>query len=993
MPRHEEPFEERPDKEREEDDGWYFELPSGAWERQRQVHQRLREQLLQGEAGKGERVERDPFTGLPVERPKGLFGRFRRKKPRLPEELERELKTRQRERGKRASDDDWSTEGRALAIERLPDDAPLLVRRSAPPPPPDEEAGGGTSKWEQVFGGLEETESPLEAMRRWARGESLREPPEVEAPPGDEEAEAEEDTPDAVIDFVSHELARRARARWQETRASSSPEPVKRANTAEESGSVTSGGETTGPQSPAGEPPAASERRGLRWEDAFGAPREEPMEGLEAMRRWARGEPLAHGAGFDTVERYEEPEFPSDEREAPTPLDEGVAEPTAQEGSHDAPPHEPHLFEWSADEPTDEEFALEQPLAASGPQPQESEPAAAPRPEMDLVEALLEEEGWRWSPLPAEEPSPAPTPAPPPDEAPTGTPARIADQVEEESEAWQAWGFGSLEATTVDEMAASAPAPVAPNPGEREADTLDDRAGSGLGEDVAPAATDDGWTWEPVALDETEGAEPPDQTWQPPTTAAVEAELHGEVASHDDGPLAEMETSSTNAFQDVGVASGHPLEAEPLSERGPHEDWPLGEAEEPSPKEELLAAWDRIAAQSGVDPNAPPAPPLRPAVARRSEPWRLDDVEPPPSRHSADEGGLREDEEQGDEGREQAEPPPEPLWVPAHDRSSSSRDEDVVLRAFEAHAAAAEEEPEPIPEPVPETRRRLSLRELLGEDADDLLAAADDEDEPASFAQLRGWTPQGKAEGGEAWAPAPAVDAPVTALGSEPEPDEAFPERQPRRMNWVREVVEIGLVAVLLFLTIRATFQNFQVDGSSMYPTLVDGEFLLVNKLAYQTIDLERLSIFLPFVDPGDDGKVYVFGPPQRGDIVVFRDPTNPSVDLIKRIIALPGEKVEIIDGKVYINDRLLEEPYVHGHWFGNRPAAIVPEGHYFVLGDNRDNSKDSRSPQIGYVPEDLIIGKATVTLWPRDRFGLAPNDGGRLLDDAPPAPNTRRVD
>lgn len=212
-------------------------------------------------------------------------------------------------------------------------------------------------------------------------------------------------------------------------------------------------------------------------------------------------------------------------------------------------------------------------------------------------------------------------------------------------------------------------------------------------------------------------------------------------------------------------------------------------------------------------------------------------------------------------------------------------------------------------------------------------------------------------------------------------------------MNWVREVVEIGLVAVLLFLTIRATFQNFQVDGSSMYPTLVDGEFLLVNKLAYQTIDLERLSIFLPFVDPGDDGKVYVFGPPQRGDIVVFRDPTNPSVDLIKRIIALPGEKVEIIDGKVYINDRLLEEPYVHGHWFGNRPAAIVPEGHYFVLGDNRDNSKDSRSPQIGYVPEDLIIGKATVTLWPRDRFGLAPNDGGRLLDDAPPAPNTRRVD
>ena len=120
------------------------------------------------------------------------------------------------------------------------------------------------------------------------------------------------------------------------------------------------------------------------------------------------------------------------------------------------------------------------------------------------------------------------------------------------------------------------------------------------------------------------------------------------------------------------------------------------------------------------------------------------------------------------------------------------------------------------------------------------------------------------------------------------------------------------------------------------------------------------------------------------GDIVVLIDPRDTNVDLIKRVIGLPGETVEIVDGKVYINDMLLEEPYITQAWHDTKPKVTIPPGEYFVMGDNRENSLDSRSSQVGLVPQDLIIGKAMVSYWPSSKFGFAPNEEGKLSEEKP---------
>jgi signal peptidase I len=245
----------------------------------------------------------------------------------------------------------------------------------------------------------------------------------------------------------------------------------------------------------------------------------------------------------------------------------------------------------------------------------------------------------------------------------------------------------------------------------------------------------------------------------------------------------------------------------------------------------------------------------------------------------------------------------------------------------------------------------------------------------------------GEADGGER-----PYALPVLKL-DEPQPDETSDGGQQRqRRRFVRGLVETALLAILVFLSVRASFQNFRVDGNSMYPTLDDGQFLIVNKLVYSEIDMDKLSKFLPFVDAEENEKRYVFHGPQRGDIVVMRDPRRPDQDLIKRVIGLPGETVEIRNGMVYVNGFLLEEPYIQAAWHDSRPKVTIPEGQYFVMGDNRDNSLDSRSAQVGLISKNLIVGKAALTYWPFDKFGLAPNQFGtsqkpRLTDTPiPPA-------
>jgi len=226
---------------------------------------------------------------------------------------------------------------------------------------------------------------------------------------------------------------------------------------------------------------------------------------------------------------------------------------------------------------------------------------------------------------------------------------------------------------------------------------------------------------------------------------------------------------------------------------------------------------------------------------------------------------------------------------------------------------------------------------------------------------------------------------------SGPSPDEVAAEaarkaelRRQRTQALVREVVETGLLALLVFLAIRASFQKYVVDGNSMYPTLHNGQLLIVNQLIYSQVDTKRLSKFLPFIDPGTSGKTNVFHGPNRGDVIILVDPAQPSKDLVKRVIGLPGETIQIVGGTVYINDRRLDEPYIKTPWHADMAKQTIPANQYFVMGDNRDNSLDSRA--LGTIPASYVIGQAVLSIWPMDRFGLAPNEAPTLTNEPPSA-------
>ena len=164
----------------------------------------------------------------------------------------------------------------------------------------------------------------------------------------------------------------------------------------------------------------------------------------------------------------------------------------------------------------------------------------------------------------------------------------------------------------------------------------------------------------------------------------------------------------------------------------------------------------------------------------------------------------------------------------------------------------------------------------------------------------------------------------------------------------LRQLLEVFLITLILFFTLRAVFINFRISGTSMEPTLSDGEYVFVYRMAYWQ------------------------GHPQRGDIIVFRYPLNPRRTLIKRVIGLPGETVAIQDGRVYINGQPLPEPYILASpTYTAAPVTVGPDEVY-VLGDNRNNSNDFHS--WGVLKQNLIVGKAVWRFWPLDRFGPVPH-------------------
>ena len=157
------------------------------------------------------------------------------------------------------------------------------------------------------------------------------------------------------------------------------------------------------------------------------------------------------------------------------------------------------------------------------------------------------------------------------------------------------------------------------------------------------------------------------------------------------------------------------------------------------------------------------------------------------------------------------------------------------------------------------------------------------------------------------------------------------------------------MLAAILYFGISFAIQAVHVEGLSMFATLDDNDYLIANKIDY------RLHA------------------PQRGDIVILRPPTSNSQDFIKRIIALPGERLLIRDGVVYINGHKLDEPYLPEEWtvfnnYGGDNGVVIPPNEYFVMGDNRNRSQDSRT--FGPISRDRIDGKAWFRIWPFDRFG-----------------------
>lgn len=177
------------------------------------------------------------------------------------------------------------------------------------------------------------------------------------------------------------------------------------------------------------------------------------------------------------------------------------------------------------------------------------------------------------------------------------------------------------------------------------------------------------------------------------------------------------------------------------------------------------------------------------------------------------------------------------------------------------------------------------------------------------------------------------------------------PTQQPRQKSFIRDTLEIVFLALVLYVVIQYAVQTVHVLGSSMLYTLHDNDLLVASKISYKLHQ------------------------PQRGDIIVFKPPDEASRDFIKRIIALPGERLRIVNGVVYINDQVLHEPYLPEKWTYNNnwPSSgqdyILPPNMFFVMGDNRNHSSDSRT--FGPITLDSILGKAEIRIWPLNEIGL----------------------
>lgn len=165
-------------------------------------------------------------------------------------------------------------------------------------------------------------------------------------------------------------------------------------------------------------------------------------------------------------------------------------------------------------------------------------------------------------------------------------------------------------------------------------------------------------------------------------------------------------------------------------------------------------------------------------------------------------------------------------------------------------------------------------------------------------------------------------------------------------LEWVKTIAIAFALALLITQFVRPTI----VDGESMYPTLEHKDYLIINRMAYK------------------------IGKPDKGDIVVFetdlKQSNGKNKDLVKRVIATEGDHLKIEDSKVYVNEKLIDEPYIKENYTDGNIDITIPEGKLFTMGDNRERSKDSRMADVGLVDESDVMGKVMIRLFPFDSIG-----------------------
>ncbi|WP_079412234.1 signal peptidase I [Alkalithermobacter paradoxus] len=171
--------------------------------------------------------------------------------------------------------------------------------------------------------------------------------------------------------------------------------------------------------------------------------------------------------------------------------------------------------------------------------------------------------------------------------------------------------------------------------------------------------------------------------------------------------------------------------------------------------------------------------------------------------------------------------------------------------------------------------------------------------------------------------------------------------------NFVREIVEwikTIVISLLIAMVVTTFVRPTLVKGYSMYPTLEENDYLIINRMAYKS------------------------DTPQKGDIIVFKShlttEDGKEKDLVKRVIAVPGDEIKILNGKVYVNEEEQLETYINGNYTEGYIDTTVPDGYIFVMGDNRPSSMDSRDERIGFVSIDEVVGRVFVRLYPFNKVG-----------------------